>query len=133
MPSARCCFLHVFYIAGNQYQTESKRSETPGGFFWARRKPVGQESTRGAARGEQHPEGRARRLRCALVGAAPSRLPSGAFLAHWISFVPKKSSKSFVAFGLHLILISRDVKNMQKTATCTAHYVNRLVQKNDIK
>ena len=33
MPSAICCFLHVFYIAGNQYQTESKCSETFCGFF----------------------------------------------------------------------------------------------------
>ena len=33
MPSASCCFLHVFYIAGNQYQTESKRSKTFCGFF----------------------------------------------------------------------------------------------------
>ena len=36
-----CCFLHVFYIAGNQYQTESKRSKTFWGFFWARRHWVG--------------------------------------------------------------------------------------------
>ena len=39
----------------------------------------------------------------------------------------------WVAFGLHLILISCDVKNMQKTTTGTSHYVNRLVPKNDIK
>ena len=38
-----------------------------------------------------------------------------------------------VAFGLCLVLISCDVKNMQKTATGTWHYVNRLVPKNDIK
>ena len=48
MPSASCCFLHVFYIAGNQYQTESKRSETFCGFFsgpediqWAGEAPGG--------------------------------------------------------------------------------------------
>ena len=47
VQSASCCFLHVFYIAGNQYQTESKRSETPGGFFgpediqWAKEAPGG--------------------------------------------------------------------------------------------
>src|SRR4051812_46041881 len=44
----------------------------------------------------------------------------------------KKSSWSFVAFGLHLILISRNVKNMGKTATGTWHHVYRLVPKNDI-
>ena len=32
-----------------------------------------------------------------------------------------------------LILISCDVKNMEKTATSTWHYVNRLVPKNDYK
>ena len=45
----------------------------------------------------------------------------------------KTSSKIGVAFGLHLILISCDVKNMQKTTTGTWHYVDRLVPKNDIK
>ena len=53
----------------------------------------------------------------------------GTSLAHWMSSGPKKSTKSFAAFGLHLALISLDVKNMQKTATSTGHYVNRLVQK----
>ena len=45
----------------------------------------------------------------------------------------KKIIVEFVAFGLRLILISCDVKNMEKTATGTWHYVNRLVPKNDIK
>ena len=63
----------------------------------------------------------------------PSELPLGAFLAHWMSFVPKKSTKSFAAFGLLLVLISCDVKNKQKTTTGIGHYVNRLVPKNDIK
>ena len=53
--------------------------------------------------------------------------PVAFLLAH------KKSSWSFVTFGLHLILISCDVKNKQKTATSTGHWVNRLVPKNDIK
>ena len=39
--------------------------------------------------------------------------------------VHKKSSLSFIAFGLRLILISCDVKNMRKTTTGTGHYVNR--------
>ena len=47
--------------------------------------------------------------------------------------VHKKSPKSFVVFGLRLILISCNVKNKQKTATGTGHWVNRFVPKNDIK
>jgi hypothetical protein len=35
--------------------------------------------------------------------------------------VPKKSSKSFAAFGLHLIWIFWKTKNKQKTATGTGH------------
>ena len=53
--------------------------------------------------------------------------PIAFLLAH------KKSSWSFVAFGLRLVLIFCDVKNMEKTATGTWHYVNRFVPKNDIK
>ena len=63
----------------------------------------------------------------------PPGTPTGASLAHQMSSGPKKSSRSFTAFGLRLILISCDVKNMQKTTTGTWHYVNRLVPKNDIK
>ena len=43
--------------------------------------------------------------------------------------VQKKSTKSFDAFGLRLVLISCDVKNMQKIAIGTGLYVNRLVPK----
>ena len=57
----------------------------------------------------------------------------GTSLAHWMSSGPKKSTKSFSTFGLRLVLISCDVKNMQKTTTGTWHYVNRLVPENDIK
>ena len=47
MSSASCCFLHVFYIARNQYQTESKRNETLRRFFGTRRNPMGQSCTWG--------------------------------------------------------------------------------------
>ena len=53
--------------------------------------------------------------------------PTGCLLVH------EKSTKSSAVFQFCLILISCDVKNMQKTATGTWHYVNRLVPKNDIK
>ena len=45
MPIASNCFLHVFYIAGNQYQTESKHSKLFVDFFglediqWAKEVP----------------------------------------------------------------------------------------------
>ena len=63
----------------------------------------------------------------------PSGHPPGAALAHWVPSGPKKSTKSFTVFGLRLILISCDVKNKQKIATGTRHWVNRLVPKNDMK
>ena len=68
--------------------------------------------------------------RCLVVTLGPL---FGTSLAHWMSSSPKKSTKSFTAFGLRLVLISCDVKIKQKTATGTWHYVNRLVPKNDIK
>ena len=63
----------------------------------------------------------------------PSGHPPGAAVAILGVLVHKKSPKSFAVFGLRLILISCDVKNKQKTATGTGHWVNRLVPKNDIK
>lgn len=45
----------------------------------------------------------------------------------------KKTSKTFVAFGLHLVLIFSKNKNKQKTTTGTRHWINRLVPKNGIK
>ena len=49
--------------------------------------------------------------------------PIGSLLVH------KKSTKTFMAFGVRLISISCDVKNKQKTASGTGHWVNRLVPK----
>ena len=63
----------------------------------------------------------------------PSGHPLGAAQAHWVPSGLEKSPKSYAVFGLLLILISCDVKNKQKTATGTGHWVNRLVPKNDIK
>ena len=58
-----------------------------------------------------------------------SELPSGTSLAKLVSSGPKKSPKSFAVFGLRLVLIFRIVKNKQKTAIGTRHYINRLVPK----
>ena len=73
-------------------------------------------------------------------GAQPTWARQGALACPGVQLRPigfllvrKKSPKSYAVFGLHLILISCDVKNKQKTATGTGHYVNRLVPKNDIK
>jgi hypothetical protein len=63
----------------------------------------------------------------------PSWLFCPSHEASGVSFVPKKSSKSFAAFGLHLIWIFWKTKNKQKTATGTGHEVNMLVHENHIK
>ena len=56
--SAQCQLLHVFYIAGNQYQTESKRSETFCGFFMDQKTSSGPKKHLGAApRGAQPTRG----------------------------------------------------------------------------
>ena len=53
MPSASCCFL-LFHSTGNQYQTESKRSETFWRFFLDQKTRDGPKKyQRGAPRGAQ--------------------------------------------------------------------------------
>ena len=60
--------------------------------------------------------------------------PRGLLPKHpWCLVVQEKSLKSFVPFGLRLVLIFCKGKNKGKTATGTWHLVNRLVQKNDIE
>ena len=113
MPSASCCFLHVFYIAGNQYQTKSKRRKCLKDFL-GQKTSSGPRKHLGVPRGEQHPPGHARRPRRALVGCAPLEAPPRCFLGPLDVLWPKKSSKSFAAFGLRLVLISCDVKTCRK-------------------
>jgi hypothetical protein len=82
------------------------------------------------------PQGIRARLppRARLVALLSPRLPSGLLPKLPGSLMSrKKSSKSFVAFGLRLVLIFWKTKNRQKTATGTRHWVNRLVPNNDIK
>ena len=106
---------------------ESKRNKTPRGVFgpediqWAKKAPAGWLEGRNTHQGVP---------RCVVP---PSGHPSGTSLAYWMSSGPKKPLKSSAAFGLRLVLIFCEVKNKQKTAICTGHYVNRLVPKNDIK
>ena len=134
MPSAICCFLHVFYIAGNQYQMESKCNETSWRIFMDQKTPNGPRLRLGGAPRRAQPTRACLGLLARPGGLCPPRgtpqvqpEPIAFLLAH------KKSSWSFMAFGLRLILISCDVKNMEKTGTRTGHYVNRLVPKNAIK
>ena len=49
----------------------------------------------------------------------PSGHPPGAAQAHWVPSGPEKSPKSYAMFGLRLILISCDVKYMQKKQQLT--------------
>ena len=94
--------------------------------------------------GQKTSSGPRKHLGGASRGAAPTRTRPGGLcppqgtpqVLLWPTgclLVYKNSIKSFAAFGLHLVLISCDVKNKQKTTTGTGHYVNRLVPKNDIK
>ena len=59
----------------------------------------------------------------------PSRHPQVQLWPIGFLLVHKKSPWSFVVFGLHVVLIFCEVKNKQKIATGTGHYVNKLVPK----
>ena len=67
MPSASCCFLHVFYIVEKQYQTEFKCNETLRRFFMDQKEDVGPWLHLGESRGGDNPPGRAR-VGCAQLG-----------------------------------------------------------------
>ena len=82
--------------------------------FWNIGVFIEQRVGSGGTRGGHNPPGRAWASMRALVVVPPSEHPLGASPAHWMSSGPKKSTKSFTAFGLHFILITCDVKNMQK-------------------
>ena len=83
-------------------------------------------------RGPHEPPGRAL-TPWARSGASWATAPSSRPLPKLPgSLMSKKLPKSFVAFGLRLVLIFYKTKNKQKIATGTRHYVNRLVPKNDI-
>jgi len=49
VPSASCFFCLFFYIAGNQYQRESKHRETPRRFFMDQKTPDGPKQHLGGA------------------------------------------------------------------------------------
>ena len=167
MASSSCCFLHVFYITGNQYQTAPKcdvawsyvdiSPKRKGWWKWPPMKisPSSRVPERGldwfledcgggtsdlglpqgfleylgiysAKRGCGRPPRWAQPTRVRLGLQAPPgvlcspRAPSSVLL--WPTgclLAQTNSSRSFIAFGLRLILISCDVKNMQKTMSGT--------------
>ena len=111
VPSASCCFLHVFYIAGNQYQTESKRNETPRRFFWTRRNVMGPGCAWGVPRGRHNPLGRARRPRRALVGCAHAGAPRSASLFHKYPNIPKTLGESTKYSSSHCIVQNHQIQS----------------------
>ena len=127
-----CHFLGLTCLHSAQYQLlffasqkiNTKRSPNAaklfGEFFWAKRHGMGQRNTRGVP-----PRGCTTHLGVSGGPGAPwwvvppSGHPPGASPAHWMSSGPKTSTRSFAAFGLCLVLISYDVKNMKKIALGT--------------
>ena len=75
--------------------------------------------------GQTEPRGAHKASGCAYPMGAPYCLVVSLLLvwspskASRVSFILKKSSKSFVAFGLHLVLIAWKTKNKQKITTNT--------------
>ena len=99
MPSASCCFLLVFYIAKNQYQTESKCSKTYWRFFWTRRHLLGQRSTRGGSKGSIIYQGTPRSPgapRCFVPTSVASRTASLPYKLQNIPKLPKNNPRSEV-------------------------------------
>ena len=82
--------------------------------FWNIGVFIEQRGGSGGTRGGHNPPGCVWAPGHALVGAAPLEAPLRYFLGPLNVFWPKKCSKSFAVFGLRLVFISYDVKNMQK-------------------
>ena len=76
---------------------------------------------------------------CPTPQGAPSELVAPSWLlwssteASWVSSGPEKINlKFFLCLDSVWYCFPKKAKNMQKTANCTGHWVNRLVPKNDI-
>ena len=135
MPNASSCLLHVLCFAETQYQTESKRGKNgrriileylgfSRGRINAKRCPRWPRD-----RGTPSP-----RARLTPWGAPPascpprasSRVDSSSQKSH---IFQKKSPSIFIPFGLRLIWIFCETKNMQQTGTGTGYWINMLVPK----
>ena len=82
------------------------------------------------------PYGVATRVRGApdTLGSAPYLVGPSSIVSHGLFFpkiiyIPKKSPSVFILFGLRLIWIFCETKNMQQTGTGTGHWINMLVPK----
>ena len=73
----------------------------------------GKAAPGGASRGAQ-PTRACQEAQARPGGLCPPRAPPGDSPAHWMSSGPKKSTKSFVVFGLRSVLISYDKKTCRK-------------------
>ena len=89
-----------------------------------------------AEEGHQPPYGWPTRVRGAPRGAGappaswPPRAPSHVDFSSQKSYILQKKSLSiFIRFGLRLIWIFCETKNMQQTGTGTGHWINMLVPK----
>ena len=89
MPSASCCFLHVFGFLGKQYQTKSKcRKNFWINFFWTKRDPGSfgrrpEDDTREPQATRARPGGRA------LQACGPLVAPLDLIPAYKFSNIPK--------------------------------------------
>ena len=94
MPNASSVFSMFFYIAENQYQTESKCHKTLRIFFMDQKEHKGPWLCLGVLRGEHNPPGRARRPRRALVGCAHLGCPRTASLLYKYPNIPDTLGES---------------------------------------
>ena len=134
MPSACCCFLLVFLHRMKSIPNGVQMQQNflwnfygPEDIQWAGEAPVGCLEGGTTHQGTPGPPSAPWWVLLPSSHLQVLSWPTGCLLAQ------KKASKSLTAFGIHFVLISCGVKNMQKTTTSTGHYDNRLVPKNDIQ
>ena len=127
-------FLHSLILSFHLF-LNSRRSVTPIGLNFGH-DLYPDISFLAAKEGHQPPYGVATKVRGvpAPLGRAPCLMaPSGIVLRGYffpkIIYIPKKSLSVFIPFGLRLIWIFCETKNMQQTGTGTGHWINMLVPK----
>ena len=112
-----------------RHEAAALRPESPLLIFSRSKQPIYHKmGTGGGPRGAQTTRARLGSLACP-GGLCSPRSTRQVLLRPIGCLLVQKTTKSFAAFGLRLVLISCNVKNMQKLTTGTWHYVNRLVPK----
>ena len=114
--SAKCQLLFSarFYIAGNQYQMDSKCNKTSRRFLWTRRHPMGQGSAWGAPSGAQptraRQEAQARPGGLCSPWSSPKvrSYPTGCLLAQKIH---KKFRCVWTLFGIDFLRCKKHAEN----------------------